>query len=117
MDQRRKPCVFPSPTEMELGVVSPSTHAGPAGTAIRVRVEPGRDGYARLEQLAYGEDVGWYVQKSFCIPGEMIEPLVTQLRKADCFVDKTPQFNDEPIPFPAPSIPKDDDPQVEKQNA
>lgn len=113
MDRKRPPCVFPSPTELELGMVP----GAEPGTAIRVRVEPGREGYARLEQLAFGEDVGWYVQKSFCIPGDMIKPLVTQLRKADCLVEKTPQHNDEPIRFPGVALPSDSEPAIEKRNA
>lgn len=115
MDRKRPSCVFPSPTELELGTVAGDV----PGTAIRVRVEAGREGYARLEQLAYGEDVGWYVQKSFVIPGEMIQPLVTQLRKADCLVEKSPQSDDAPIPFPGLGIalPSDTELTVEKRNA
>lgn len=115
MARKRPPCVFPSPTELELGVVP----GDEPGTAIRVRVEPGRDGYARLEQLAYGEDVGWYVQKSFCVPGDMIKPLVTQLRKADCFVEKDTHSNanDAPIPFPGTALPSASEPTIEKRNA
>ena len=82
--QKNCPCVLPSPTEQELATI-PGTEPG---TALRVRVEPGRDGYVRLEHLAYNANVGWYTQKSFCIPGELLGQLVPALRKADCL---TPQ--------------------------
>ena len=77
-------CVLPGPTEEEL-----ITLPGPQpGTALRVRVETGQDGYVRLEQLAYNDGLGWYTQKSFCIPGEMLATLVPQLRKADCLIPR-----------------------------
>lgn len=80
-------CVFASATEETLG-----TFEGPtAGTAIRVLVEPGHDGYVRLQQLGFTDGMGWYVQKSMVIPGEMIRPIVTELRKADCLIPKTVQ--------------------------
>lgn len=78
--QKNCPCVFPSPTEQEL-VTIPGAEPG---TALRVRVEPGRDGYVRLEHLAYNANIGWYTQKSFCIAGELLGQLVPALRKADC---------------------------------
>lgn len=86
MSQRKPPCVFASDTEQVL-----ETIPGPTPEcAMRVRVEPGRQGYARIEQLAYSADLGWYCQKSFVVPGEMIKALVTQLRKADCLVEAQP---------------------------
>lgn len=56
------------------------------GTAIRVCFEAGQSAQVRLEQLAHSEGLGWYVQKSFCIPAEMLGALIPQLRKADCLV-------------------------------
>ena len=86
MSQRKPPCVFASDTEQVL-----ETIPGPTpDSAMRVRVEPGRQGYARIEQLAYSADLGWYCQKSFVVPGETIKALITQLRKADCLVSAAP---------------------------
>ena len=81
-DNPRCRCVFPSPTEQEL-VTIPGEQPG---TAMRVQVEGGRDGYVRLEQLAHDERLGWYVQKSFIVPGEALAALIPQLRKADCLI-------------------------------
>lgn len=92
----RKPCVFPSPTELDLGVI-PGLEPG---TAVRVRVEPGRDGYVRLEQLAHSDDLGWYTQKSFCLPAAMVQPLIRQLRKADCYLPRDADRDAAgPLPF------------------
>ena len=101
MNHRKSACVFPSPTEIELGTI-PGTEPG---TAMRVRVEPGPggEGYARIEQLAWSEDLGWYSQKSFCVPGAMINDLVRHLRKADCFIPHDAAGDTAPIPFPGPS--------------
>jgi len=84
------PCVLPSPTERELATIP---GAAP-GTALRVRVEPGPDGYVRLEHLAYNANVGWYTQKSFCIAGELLGQLIPALRKADCL---TPRSETHPV--------------------
>jgi hypothetical protein len=78
-------CVFASPTEETLGTFEGAT----PGTAIRVMVEPGHDGYVRLQQLAHTDGLGWYVQKSMVIPGDMIRPIVSELRKADCVIPKS----------------------------
>ena len=75
-------CVFPSPSEQELTTIPGSD----PGTALRVHVEPGRDGYVRLQHLAYDSTTGWYVQKSFILPGDMLKALLPQLRKADCLI-------------------------------
>src|SRR5687768_18477573 len=104
MNKNYQQCVIPGPTEEELAVLPGER----PGTALRVRVEAGRDGYVRLEQLAHNADLGWYVQKSFCIPGEMLAGLIPQLRKADCLIPRRPsgvgrQVAGDPIPmFPAP---------------
>lgn len=80
----KKPCVFPSPTEQEL-----ATLPGPQpGQALRVHVEPGAGGYVRLEQMAHDTGLGWYVQKSFIVPGELLASLLAQLRKADCLIPR-----------------------------
>ena len=90
-DNTRCRCVFPSPTEQEL-VTIPGEQPG---TALRVHVEGGREGYVRLEQLAHDERLGWYVQKSFIIPGDALAALLPQLRKADCLITpcRTPRAN------------------------
>jgi|SRR5687767_6871553 len=77
-------CVFPSPTEQEIATI-PGPHPG---TALRVRAELGHDGYVRLEQLAHNPGLGWYVQKSFTIPAEMLTVLIPQLRKVDCLMPR-----------------------------
>jgi hypothetical protein len=90
-------CVFPQPTEEELMTVP----GAEPGTAIRVFAQSGADGYVRLQQLAYSDGVGWYVQKSFVIPGEALGLLIPQLRKADCLIPARPQpMNDNPLKFP-----------------
>lgn len=81
-DKTRCRCVFPSPSEQELATIPGER----PGTALRVQVEGGPDGYVRLEQLAHDERLGWYVQKSFIVPGEALAALVPQLRRADCLI-------------------------------
>ena len=81
-DKSRCRCVFPSPTEQELATIPGEQ----PGTALRVLVEGGRDGYVRLEQLAHDERLGWYLQKSFIVPGDALAALLPQLRKADCLI-------------------------------
>ena len=106
MSHRKTACVFPSPSEIELGTI-PGTEPG---TALRVRVEPTMgEGYARIEQLAWSADLGWYTQKSFVVPAAMIKALVTELRKADCHIPKAkPDLHDSPLPFPGPDAPPHD---------
>lgn len=84
MSDLRCPCVFPSPSEEEL-ITLPGIEPG---TAIRAYVESGPGGYVRLQQLAHDPGLGWYVQKSFVIPGEMLAALLPQLRKADCLIPR-----------------------------
>ncbi len=109
MSNPKAPCVFPSPTEMELATLEGSD----PGSAMRVRVEPvaGGEGYVRLEQLAWSTDLGWYCQKSFIIPGSLVRALVTELRKADCFLPKAKADADQhaPIPFRLHDGPPHDD--------
>ncbi len=94
------PCVLPSPTEHELATI-PGTEPG---TALRISVEPGREGYVRLEQLAYNTNLGWYTQKSFCIAGALLDQLVPALRKAECLIpdSKRPTRDIPHIVYPAP---------------
>lgn len=92
----RRPCVFPSPTEEELALIP----GDEPGTAIRVRVEPGVGGYVRIEQLAHNADMGWYTQKSLCIPGDMLGTLVPQLRKAQCLIPAQQRDTSGPFAFP-----------------
>jgi len=98
-------CVLPGPTEEEL-ITIPGERPG---TALRVRIESGVDGYVRLEQLAYSAGMGWYTQKSFCIPAEMLGDLVPQLRKADCLIPRARKLraDGDPIRLPLPAIPSD----------
>ena len=95
-------CVFPSPTEQELATIP-----GPyPGTAIRVRAECGQDGYVRLEQIAHDAGLGWYVQKSFTIPAEIVTAVTTQLRKADCLMPRRsgPDGHTPHVLFPGPTL-------------
>jgi hypothetical protein len=83
-DQSKCRCVFPSPTEQELATLPGEQ----PGTALRVHVECGWDGYVRLEQLAHDAGLGWYVQKSFTIPADTLAALIPELRKADCLIPR-----------------------------
>jgi hypothetical protein len=100
MKKTNCPCAQPSPTEEEIATIP----GAQPGTALRVRVEPSVNGYVRLEHLAYSEDLGWYTQKSFCLPGEALGALVPALRKADCLIPRRPREADEPLRFPGPPI-------------
>lgn len=95
-------CVFPSPTEQELATVS-GQHPG---TAIRVCAETGQDGYVRLEQLAHDKGLGWYVQKSFTVPADLLSAVAAQLRKADCLMPRRCHCGgqDAHVLFPAPML-------------
>lgn len=76
-----KICVFPSASEQEW-----QTIACEDGTAIKLWVEPGQEGYVRLQHLAHSPGVGWYVQKSFVIPAEALHALLPMMRKASCLM-------------------------------
>ena len=95
-------CVFPAAAEEEI-VIIPGEEPG---TALRLYADTGRDGYVRLQQLAYNEGLGWYAQKSMVIPRDVLEVLVPQLRKAMCLMPPrtaivTPtRDSGDPIPFP-----------------
>lgn len=76
------PCIFPSVTEQDV-VTVPGTEPC---TAYRLRVEPGVRGYLRIEQLAYNEAMGWYTQKSFCLPGDVVHQLMPHLKQASALL-------------------------------
>lgn len=80
-----KPCVFPDASEHEWQTI----HCAD-GSALRMWVQTGADGYVRLQQLAHGDGVGWYVQRTFVIPGEALALLLPQLRQAACVI-QSPQ--------------------------
>jgi hypothetical protein len=103
MKKSSLPPVVPYPAEEDVATVP-----GPrAGTAIRVQLAGGCES-VRLEQLAYSQALGWYVQKSFCIPGSMLADLIPQLRKADCLIPRQPKQKlsklspEALLPFPGP---------------
>lgn len=96
----------PNQTEEDLAVLP-----GPEpGTAMCVRVESGDGQYVRLEHLAFSADLGWYTQKSFCVPAGMLRDLVTQLNKADCLMRPAQRDGREPrtLAFPGPAMSDDD---------
>lgn len=76
------PCIFPSVTEEDV-VTVPGVEPC---TAYRLRVEPGMGGYLRIEQLAYNEAMGWYTQKSFCLPGDVVHQLMPHLKQASALL-------------------------------
>jgi hypothetical protein len=61
-----------------------------AEPATQVRVEHDADGTVRLKQMAFSKTAGWYVQKSFCIPAELLPSVLVELRKANCLNPKYP---------------------------
>lgn len=77
-------CVFPGPGEQELATVS----GADSGTAFRVYMDGSADGFVRLQQLAFQETLGWYVQRSFLIPRETLSLLMPHLKLADCMMPK-----------------------------
>lgn len=100
MDASRCPCVFPSLTEEEL-ITIPGDEPD---TAFRLFVEPGPRGYVRLQQLAHADGIGWYVQKSMVLPGEVLPALLPQLRKANCLIpqQEIAEQPEQPLRFPRP---------------
>ncbi len=88
------------------------------GTALRVTVEDaaqhqqGEPGYVKLEQLAYARDMGWYTQKSFRVPAEMVRALISTLNQADALSShaSTTTTQGQPASFPfQPTLPTDMD--------
>ena len=75
-------CVFPTAAEEELATVPGSE----PGSAWRLFVDASVDGYVRIQQLAWVEGIGWYVQKSMVLPREVVSTLIPQLRKAMCLM-------------------------------
>lgn len=76
--KRLPPCVFPSLSEQDV-ITVPGIEPC---TAYRLRVEPGDHGYLRIEQLGYNQSMGWYTQKTFCLPGEVVHQLMPHLKQA-----------------------------------
>lgn len=80
-----------------------------AGTAIRIRVEScPKGGCLHLEQMAYSHTLGWYRQKSFQVPRELVGSLAQVLRMGQCLLsqpsDSTHQGGEAaPLPFSTPS--------------
>lgn len=102
------PCVFPSLTEQDVVTVP----GRDAGTAYRLRVEPGMHGYLRIEQLGYNHNLGWYTQKSFCLPGEVVHQLMPHLKQAVAMIPhpgvshtatRAMMPDHGPLRFPAPA--------------
>jgi hypothetical protein len=59
------------------------------GTAIRVAVEGcAKGGCAHLDQMAYSPTLGWYRQRRFTVPREMIGELARSLRMCDCVMER-----------------------------
>lgn len=54
------------------------------GTAYRVRRECAA-GLVTIEQMRHSKSAGWYVQRSFSVPVEVLPAILTELRKADCY--------------------------------
>jgi hypothetical protein len=111
--------VPPRPTEVEVATLE--GFAGRDDQAIRVKAEPGPDGYVRLEQLAYNVRLGWYTQKSFCVPADQLRELATAIRKADCLMPRRPQHEhvdpDHPLRFPVPPPPSHDGDEAERRSS
>jgi hypothetical protein len=58
-------------------------------TAYRIHLESSTpDGYVRLEQIAYNQGLGWYVQKTFVLPGLALRALLPHLKLADCLIPR-----------------------------
>ena len=109
-------CVMPSASEEELAVVP----CPDAGGALRVMIEPGPDGYVRLQEMAYTEGLGWYVQRSIVVPREALALLATELRKADCLIPKPSRRPQDRPPMrlvPAPDAETADAPERQRRGA
>ena len=79
-------CVFPGPTE-ELLLTVPSSDEN---MAFRLHLESSTpDGYIRLEQMAYNQGLGWYVQKSFVLPAPALRAMLSHLKRADCLIPRS----------------------------
>jgi len=78
------PCAQASDSEVEVATVP----GREPGTAFTVRVETSQDGYLRIEQRHYSAAIGWYTQKSFCLPAEVAHALMPELRKATCLLPR-----------------------------
>jgi hypothetical protein len=57
------------------------------GTALRLCLEPcPKGGCVHLQQMAYSPTLGWYRQKSFSLPREMLGDLARLLRVSQCLL-------------------------------
>ncbi len=93
---------FPTDRE-DLGVILGER----PGTAVRVRQHDCEGGCVHLEQLAYSPTIGWYRQKTFCVPREMLDDLTRTLNHAKCLMPPAQPTagalaDASPIPFPGP---------------
>ena len=71
------------------------------GTALRLTAEScASGGCVHLEQMAYSRTLGWYRQKRFSVPRDMVGALARTLRMADCLMPDTPAGTDEPTDAP-----------------
>lgn len=87
------------PAEQELTTFTDSR----SGVTLRIRALPAADGHVRLEQLAYSPTAGWYRQKSFTIPRQLLEPVAESLRYARCLIpEATEETGDAPASFKFP---------------
>jgi hypothetical protein len=83
MPQTNRVCPITA-NEAEIAILPGSK----PGTALRICACSGLDGYVRLEHRAYNPGVGWYTQKSFIIPSELLTSVARELRKADCIMPR-----------------------------
>jgi hypothetical protein len=100
------PCAQPSGEEVEIATVP----GREPGTAFTVRVDASQEGYLRIEQRHYSAAIGWYTQKSFCIPAEVAHALMPELRKATCLLPRRQHAmtgETRPLQF-TPALPHDD---------
>jgi hypothetical protein len=66
------------------------------GTGIRVR-RLCSDGQVILEQMRHSLSAGWYVQKSFSVPAELLDGVILELRKAQCLSPRKPRAKAPPL--------------------
>jgi hypothetical protein len=86
-----------APTNHSLRPQRPSIEAEPKPLSlvcrepgVQIRVQRSPDGSIRLEQVAFSRSAGWYVQKTFAIPAELLPSLLLDLQKANCLNAKHP---------------------------
>lgn len=87
------------------------------GTAVRIVLEScPKGGCAHLDQMAYSPTLGWYRQRRFTVPRDMLGEMARLLRMGDCLMppaQRSPSApcdeaslssdsTDAPLPFPGP---------------